>query len=185
MSSQGQLWRWLVNGYVFWTNFSALPPMIWFYPLNELEITGYEVFVLALFAPIILKLKFILKFFQSKLGDMFLQLSTILCLLSFQAPDTFWRLCIIAVAAGLSVVKFACDFSQPDHSKKSLALFGYSTGYVALLVTRIMCRTVTPTFSDFLPNIAVVSVAFVSFISGGNSTLCSCILMLYKQFIST
>ena len=40
-----------VIGYVFWSLLHALGPMIWFYPLNELDITGYEAFVLVCFSP--------------------------------------------------------------------------------------------------------------------------------------
>ena len=33
-----------ISGYVFWCLFQGLAPMIWFYPLNDLEISGYEAF---------------------------------------------------------------------------------------------------------------------------------------------
>jgi len=40
-------------GYAFWTLVHGLGPMIWFYPLNELDITGYESFVVVAFSPIL------------------------------------------------------------------------------------------------------------------------------------
>ena len=42
-----------ISGYVFWSLFQGLAPMIWFYPLNELEISGYEAFAVLWFLPII------------------------------------------------------------------------------------------------------------------------------------
>ena len=40
------------SGYVFWSLFQGLAPMIWFYPLNELEISGYEAFAVLWFLPV-------------------------------------------------------------------------------------------------------------------------------------
>ncbi|KAI8489370.1 Protein cwh43 [Branchiostoma belcheri] len=40
-----------VGGFIFWSLLHGFGPMIWFYPLNELEISGYEAFVLAAFTP--------------------------------------------------------------------------------------------------------------------------------------
>ena len=42
-----------IIGYVYWSLVHGLGPMIWFYPLNELDITGYEVFVVACFSPML------------------------------------------------------------------------------------------------------------------------------------
>ena len=41
-------------GSMFWNLLFALGPMVWFYPLNALDITGYEAFVLVCFSPIVL-----------------------------------------------------------------------------------------------------------------------------------
>ena len=38
-----------VPGYTFWSLFEALAPMIFFFPLFELEISGYEAFAVAFF----------------------------------------------------------------------------------------------------------------------------------------
>lgn len=53
-------------GYQFWTLFQAIAPMIWFYPLNELEISGYEAFALVVFSPLLLSLSFVESFFTCK-----------------------------------------------------------------------------------------------------------------------
>ena len=41
-------------GYQFWSLFCAIAPLIWFYPLNELELSGYEAFAIVLFSPALL-----------------------------------------------------------------------------------------------------------------------------------
>jgi len=47
-----------ISGHLFWTLFQALAPMIWFYPLNELEISGFEAFAVCLFSPALAGLQF-------------------------------------------------------------------------------------------------------------------------------
>jgi len=49
----------LISGYLFWTLFQALAPMIWFYPLNELEISGFEAFAICLFSPALIGLPYV------------------------------------------------------------------------------------------------------------------------------
>ena len=48
-----ELFYYTVIGYIFWSLVHGLGPMIWFYPLNELDITGYETFVAACFSPVL------------------------------------------------------------------------------------------------------------------------------------
>jgi len=48
----------VIAGHLFWTLFQALAPMIWFYPLNELEISGFEAFAVCLFSPVLVGLPF-------------------------------------------------------------------------------------------------------------------------------
>jgi len=48
----------VILGHLFWTLFQALAPMIWFYPLNELEISGFEAFAICLFSPALAGLPF-------------------------------------------------------------------------------------------------------------------------------
>ena len=54
------------SGYRFWTLFQALAPMIWFYPLNELEISGYEAFAVVIFSPLFLGIRLVESFCTNK-----------------------------------------------------------------------------------------------------------------------
>jgi len=49
----------MISGHLFWTLFQALAPMIWFYPLNDLEISGFEAFAVCLFSPALAGLPFV------------------------------------------------------------------------------------------------------------------------------
>jgi len=67
-----------ISGNLFWTLFQALAPMIWFYPLNELEISGFEAFALCLFSPSLIGLPFAAHILTSRWTVAFLR-SEILC----------------------------------------------------------------------------------------------------------
>lgn len=76
--------------------------MIWFYPLNELDITGYEVLVVLLLSPILLVIPPVRHFATSTVGLTIVRATAVLCLASFQAPTTLTRLIVLSVgnAAG-------------------------------------------------------------------------------------
>jgi hypothetical protein len=43
-----------LTGYIFWTIFFGIGPMVMFFPMVKLAIHGYEVLILSLASPIIL-----------------------------------------------------------------------------------------------------------------------------------
>jgi hypothetical protein len=70
--------------------------MIWFYPLNAMEVSGYEVFLLVLLSPILMGPEWIRQLIHTKSGLGFLRIITVTSVASFQAPDTLTRLAILA-----------------------------------------------------------------------------------------
>lgn len=53
-------------GFIFWSIFQGLASMIWFYPLNELELSGYELFAVVWLSPIVCVIPGVLTFIQNK-----------------------------------------------------------------------------------------------------------------------
>lgn len=101
-------------GYVFWSLFQGMGPMIWFYPLNELDISGYEAFAATWFSPILLGIPGMMSLVQNRWVLGLLRLLMVGSLASFQAPTTLTRLMILAGGAGVSMLVIAATLWSPD-----------------------------------------------------------------------
>ena len=88
--------------------------MIWFYPLNELEISGFEAFSVVWLSPIFCGIPGFLSFIQNRWCLGLLRLMCVGSLASFQAPSTFSRLAILAAGAGLSSLVLAASLFSPS-----------------------------------------------------------------------
>ena len=87
----------IFSGYVYWSIYQAVAPMIWFYPLNELEISGYEAFALVKLSPLLLGIGPLRRLLQSRWVMALQRLVCVACLGSFQAPSTLQRLIVLCV----------------------------------------------------------------------------------------
>jgi len=153
----------ILDCYVFWTIFSALPALFWFYPLNELALTGYETFVLVLFSPILLQLKFMQTFLSKYSIKLCMQILISLSLLSFQASSTFWRLSILAIGSAVCMLKLSIDLIKNDRS----IIECYACAFLLFLVSRIPYKSISPAFNDHQSNIFLFTVAVGGIISKG------------------
>ena len=88
--------------------------MIWFYPLNELEISGYEAFAAVWLSPVLCGLPGFLALIRNRWFLGLLRLGTVMSLASFQAPDTLSRLVTLAGGAGLSSLVLCASFFSPS-----------------------------------------------------------------------
>lgn len=104
----------LFAGYVFWCLFQALAPMIWFYPLNELEITGYEAFSVMTLFPVFLEFTAVINFLQTYHAMCMLRLLSVASLASFQAPNTLSRLIILTLGTTCALLVFTITLWSPD-----------------------------------------------------------------------
>lgn len=93
-------------GYLWWSLIHAIAPMIWFYPLNELEISGYEAFVLTILSPIFTCIGSVMGFCQSLHGLAVLRSLSMVGIASFQAPSTLIRLILLAFGCGAAMLWF-------------------------------------------------------------------------------
>lgn len=157
-----KLIRETVLGYVFWSLFQALAPMIWFYPLNELEISGYEGFAVFLLSPILLGFGKVREFLQTDgFGLVTLRCLSVASLASFQAPSTLTRLIILSVGCFCIMLIFAVSI-YADQENRTITLWGHILGLYAFIVSRIWFVTFVPVWWTPFTNSTVIAIAAIA-----------------------
>ncbi|XP_062598080.1 PGAP2-interacting protein-like [Saccostrea cucullata] len=151
-----------INGYVFWSLFQGLGPMIWFYPLNELDISGYEAFAATWFSPILLGIPGMLSLVQNRWVLGLLRLLMVGSLASFQAPTTLTRLMILAGGAGVQMLVLAATLWSPDVKIRSSTFWGLFLGLLSLITSRIFFASFIPTWWSNTTNSAIIAIAVIS-----------------------
>ena len=108
--------------------------MIWFYPLNELEISGYETFVVALFSPVLAGIPAVRRGLSNRWVVAVLRLLTLASVASFQMSTTLHRL--IALAFGcfsVMLVLTASLWSGSQYQRYGIALLCQSVSRIDLI----------------------------------------------------
>ncbi|KAK3732782.1 hypothetical protein RRG08_041092 [Elysia crispata] len=137
-----------VFGFVFWSVFQGLAPMIWFYPLNELEISGYEAFAAVWLSPILCLIPGFLGLIQNKWILILMRLIVVASVASFQAETTLQRLVTLAVGAGISMLVLAASLWHPNKAVRYRTFWGLILGLHAFLAGRVWYVTFVPTWWD-------------------------------------
>lgn len=159
-----ELIRETVLGHLFWTLFQALAPMIWFYPLNELEISGYEAFALALFSPLLIGIPKLGDFLCNRWSTAVLRLISVASLASFQAPSTLQRLIILCLGCSSVMLVFSASIFSSSSKQRALSIWGLVLGLFAFLAGRIWFTTFVPAWWTSGSNSVVIAVSAVAVI---------------------
>jgi hypothetical protein len=98
--------------------------MIWFYPLNELDITGYEALVVLMLSPLLLVISPIKYFSTSPMGFTIVRATAVLSLASYQMPTTLSRLVMLSVGnAAANIAMFGVCFGGCSPRRRYGSLF--------------------------------------------------------------
>ncbi|CAK8683519.1 unnamed protein product [Clavelina lepadiformis] len=147
-----------VIGYAFWCLVHHLGPMIWFYPLNELEISGYEIFALVIFSPVLFTcgsgLRSILK---SSTGLAALLMIIIGGCASFQAETTLSRLIILSAGIASAYVLQCALWWQDDIEKRKLSFWSFTIGFMAMVASKIWYVSISPMWNDYVTNKVLIT----------------------------
>lgn len=146
-------------GYTWWSLIHGIAPMIWFYPLNELEISGYEAFVVTILSPMFAGISGLLQFSGSIHGLAFWRVLSLVGVASFQAPSTLVRLIMLAFGCGTAMLWFCGIIWNKDPKERVLSFWGLILGLFLLLTMRISYVSVNPIWSDVTSNRVVLLVA--------------------------
>ena len=116
--------------------------MIWFYPLNELEISGYEAFVVTIFSPILTSVGLIFEFSRSIHGMAFLRALSLVGVASFQAPTTLMRLVLLAFGCGTAMLWFCGIVWSKDAKERYMHI------HIDLFILYSLLNILYPSSSD-------------------------------------
>lgn len=91
-------------GFLWWSVFDALFPMLWFFPLCALEVSGYEPIVILWFSPILALWSPVRRALATPAALLVLRLLTLVGVASYQSPTSLSRLIVLAVANMFAVL---------------------------------------------------------------------------------
>ncbi|OQV12525.1 PGAP2-interacting protein [Hypsibius exemplaris] len=152
----------VVAYYCFWSLFYGLAPMIWFYPLNDLDITGYEVFAVVWLIPVITAVGPLRRVMQTRWGLFVLEAVMLTGILSFNAPTTWSRLAVLSLGNAAAVLYLSARLFSQTVRERLQNFWMLLTANLLFLASRILTRSIAPMWMNRETNLAIAAVFGVS-----------------------
>ena len=95
-----------VAGFLWWSVFEALFPMLWFFPLCALQVSGYEPIILLSLSPLLSLWAPLRQALTTPPALLMLRLLTLVGVASYQSPTPLARLVVLAVGNSFGLLAF-------------------------------------------------------------------------------
>ncbi|KAL4748079.1 hypothetical protein BDW72DRAFT_205949 [Aspergillus terricola var. indicus] len=132
------------NGFVYWTNWTGLPVLVWYFPLWHMGISGYEVVILSYAAPVLLAIP-ALKSLAIKNPRIFHFLS-LSGFLAYKVQNPANRLFVNTFAVACSSITFAATLysDRAQHTKLESRVFAWGLGLILSSIAKFAGKTNNP-----------------------------------------
>ncbi|KAL5335726.1 Frag1/DRAM/Sfk1 family-domain-containing protein [Aspergillus crustosus] len=132
------------NGFVYWTNWTSLPVLVWYFPLWHMGISGYEVVILSYLSPILLGVPGFknLAIKNTRLFH-FLSLSGFL---AYKVQDPANRLFLTSFAVSCSCITFVATLyaDRAQATRLESRVFAWGIGLILSSVAKFAGKTNNP-----------------------------------------